>query len=126
MRLFIIVLALFVALPAAAQENPLKAVDLSKYQFDRAKETPLQAGQRLLEDLKAANPAVAANLLEAARYEIQKDETEKFARQSGSVMWAYGVAWAVLALFAAGLFGRQRRLARELEELEARVRVEKT
>jgi hypothetical protein len=111
------------AAPAAG--NPLQGVDFAPYQVDVEREAALVTGQRFLADLKAANPRLASSVLEVARYEVQSDETAKFTRQSSKVMWAYGAAWSILAIFGATLFARQLRLGRELGALEARVRAEK-
>jgi hypothetical protein len=125
--LVLAVLAVLAAGPrvARADDNALKQTDLTKYKLDREKETPLQAGQRFLDDLKAVDPGVASNVLEVARYDIQKEETAKFAHQKTFVLRAYGVLWAILAVFAATLFFRQRKLSAELADLEARVKTEK-
>ena len=81
----------------------------------------LEAGRRLLADLKAANPAVWASVVEAARFDIQNEETDKFARQKNYVIYAYAALWVILLLFVVGVFARQRKLNAELVELEKRV-----
>lgn len=124
MRVMFILIALVatVATGAAGRANPLSSLDLARYEWQRDKEFAAQAGQRFLDDLKARSPEVAANVEDAVRYKIQAEEARKFARQRRFVIAAYGTVWAVVALFAAAIFARQRRLAAQIEELESRLR----
>ena len=112
--------------PPAAADNPLAGVELDKYKLNReAGDIPLEAGRRFLDDLGAVSPEVRASVTDAVRFEIQKDETDKFARQKNYVLYAYAALWVILIVFVIGVFTRQRHLAGELAELERRVSVEK-
>jgi hypothetical protein len=123
------VLALLLATAVAHADPPVapaKPPDLGNYKLDREKgDIPLEVGRRFMTDLGAYDAELAASVEEAVRFKIQQDETVKFTRQRGYVMWAYGAAWTVLVCFALGLFARQRSLNRALAELEARVAKEK-
>jgi hypothetical protein len=68
---------------------------------------------------------VQASVVDAVRSEIQAEETARFARQNKFVLWAYGAAWAIVAVLVAALLLRQRKLAAELSALETRVKIEK-
>jgi hypothetical protein len=108
--------------PAPPGANPFTGVSLDKYVPNVEKgDLALEAGRRLLADLKAANPAVWASVVEAARFDIQNEETDKFARQKNYVIYAYAALWVILLLFVVGVFARQRKLNAELVELEKRV-----
>ena len=108
--------------PAPPGANPFTGVSLDKYVPNVEKgDLALEAGRRLLADLKASNPAVWASVVEAARFEIQNEETDKFARQKNYVIYAYAALWVILLLFVVGVFARQRKLNAELVELEKRV-----
>jgi hypothetical protein len=113
------------AAPPPAAGNGLAGVNFEKYEPADDRETPVEAGQRFLADLGVASPEVKANVTEAVRYELQKDETDKFARQKKWVLRAYGVAWSLLAVFGVALFMRHQKLAADLAALEARVGSEK-
>jgi len=143
MRRLLLTLVVLAALaaPAAAQEpapaapaptaapaagNPLSGVNLEKYKLERDKgDIPVEKGRLFLDDLKVASPDAWASVVDAIRFEIQKEEAEKFARQKNYVIYAYGALWVILLLFVIGVFTRQRHLAAELAELERRVGVEK-
>ena len=91
--------------------------------YDRTKGEPLAApGERFLDDMRACDATFAAAVVEATRYKIQNEETEKFIRQKSFVIAAYAIAWGVLALAALALWLRQRRLTREIAELESRLK----
>jgi hypothetical protein len=108
--------------PAPAGANPFIGMPLDRYAPNVEKgDLALEAGRRLLADLKAANPAVWASVVEAARFDIQHEETEKFGRQKNYVIYAYAALWVILLLFVVGVFARQRKLNAELVELEKRV-----
>jgi hypothetical protein len=126
MSRLLFIFVLFVSAPALAQDNPLASVPLGKYEVNReAKDDPVLAGRRFLADLEAKSPAVHASVVDAVRSQIQADETARFARQNKFVLWAYGAAWALIAILAGSLLLKQRRLAADLAELEAKVKVEK-
>jgi hypothetical protein len=110
------------AAPAPPGDNPFKSIALDRYVPDLEKgDLALEKGRQLLTDLKAASPAAWASVVEAARFEIQNDETEKFARQKSYVIYAYAALWIILLVFVVGVFARQRKLNAELAELERRV-----
>jgi hypothetical protein len=114
--------------PAAAAPgaSPLQGVNLDAYKVNLEKgDIPLTVGRHFLADLKAASPETWASVTEAARFDIQSDETAKFAHQKQFVIYAYGAIWVILVLFVVGVYTRQRRLAAELAELERRVSVER-
>jgi hypothetical protein len=114
--------------PAAPAADPsaFQSPAFHKYKINPEKDDiPLTKGRQFLADLAAADPELKASVTEAVRFEIQNEETEKFARQKGYVLWAYGALWVVLLVFVVGLLLRQRQLAAELASLEARVKVEK-
>jgi hypothetical protein len=118
---------LLLVLPATAfaqdSAGPAKCFsDPGRWAFDRTKETIAKAGERFFEDMRKCDPTFAAAVTEAVRYEIHKDETEKFTRSSKYVMAAYGVAWAILAISGLLLWLRQRRLNDEIGALEAKLR----
>jgi hypothetical protein len=92
-----------------------------RWSYDREKETLAAPGERFLDDMQRCAPSFAAAVVEAVRYQIQKDETDKFVHQQGFVVGAYGVAWALLAVGALAVWLRQRRLAAELRALEQRL-----
>ncbi len=121
--------ALAAAAPVASADrakNPLGGARLEKYMLDReAGEIPVEAGRRFLDDLSALSPQVRASVTDAVRFEIQKDEADKFARQKNYVLYAYSALWVILLLFVVGVFSRQRKLAAELAALESRVSREK-
>jgi hypothetical protein len=117
------VLALLLVLGGVAHAaDPKCFANPERWSYDRDKESLQQAGERFLGDLKACDPTLAASLLEVARYEVQDKETRDFVHQRGFVVWAYGVAWSLLALSGFFLWLRQRRLGAELVVLEARLR----
>jgi hypothetical protein len=93
-----------------------------RWSYDRDKESLQQAGERFVDDIQACDPTLAASILEVARYRVQDKETRDFVHQRSFVVWAYGVAWALLALSGFFLWLRQRRVATELVALEARLR----
>jgi heme exporter protein CcmD len=93
-----------------------------RWTYDRAKEPLAAPGQRFLDDMKACDATFGAAVIEAVRYAIQKDEHDKFMRQSTYVIAAYAIIWAVVAGAALTLYLRQRRLLRELADLEARLK----
>jgi hypothetical protein len=120
MRLVVILAALLIA-PAAHADRCLASLDESRYAFERGKEDLAQPGERFLGDLRPCNPQLVAAVEEAVRYQIHDDEAKKFARNTGFVQLAYGVAWAVLAAAALGLYLRQRRLQATIEDLRRRL-----
>jgi hypothetical protein len=128
-KILLVVLVTLVSLPARAQNaqlNPLAGVPLHKYEVNREKQDdPVLAGRRFLADLEVVSPAVQASVVDAVRSQIQAEETARFARQNKFVLWAYGAAWAIVAALVGALLFRQRRLAAELADLEARVKIEK-
>jgi heme exporter protein CcmD len=93
-----------------------------RWTYDRAKESLTAPGQRFLDDMKACDATFGAAVIEAVRYAIQKDEHDKFMRQSSFVIVAYAIVWAVVAGAALTMYLRQRRLIRELADLEARLK----
>ena len=112
------------AAPAGA--NPLAGVNLDAYQPNpETGNIPLVAGRKFLADLKGTSPEVWASVVEAARFDIQMDETMKFAHQKQFVIYAYAAIWVILIVFVVGLYARQRKLAAELAELERKVGVER-
>lgn len=90
--------------------------------FDRTKEALAAPGERFLADMQACDATFAAAIVETIRYKIQNEETEKFIRQRSFVIAAYAIAWGVLAVAAFALWMRQRRLTREIAELESRLK----
>lgn len=122
MRLRWMILVVLVAFAPAARANPLSGTNLDSYRWQRDSEFAAQAGERFLGDLKALSPEVAANLEDAVRYRLQSDEARKFAHQQRFVIAAYAVLWAILVVFAVVLARRQQRIARELDDLEQRLR----
>jgi CcmD family protein len=114
------------AAPAAEGANPLGSVSFDKYKLDREKgDISLDKGRLFLADLKAANPSAWASVTDAVRYDIQTEETRKFAHQKQFVIYAYGAIWVILLGFVVGLYARQRQLNAELAELERRISTEK-
>ena len=95
-----------------------------RWTFQRDKESLQQAGERFLDDMGACDPTLTASVLEVARYRLHDEELKKFTHQSGFVLWAYGVAWSLLAVSGLLLYLRQRRLTGEIAALEARLRAE--
>jgi hypothetical protein len=94
-----------------------------RWSYDRDKGESLSlAGERFLDDMQKCDSAFAASVFEVARYQLQSEEAKKFVRQIGFVEWAYGVAWALLVVSGLLLWLRQRRLNRDIAELEARLR----
>ena len=93
-----------------------------KWTYDRTKETLAAPGQRFIDDMQACDPSFAAAVIEAVRYQIQKDETDKFFRQVNYVIAAYAICWALVAIAGLTVWLRQRRLIRDLAELEARLK----
>jgi hypothetical protein len=93
-----------------------------RWAFDRDHETSAAPGERFLEDMHTCAPTLWADVVEAVRYQIQSEEAEKFVRSRKIVTVAYGIAWAALAAVAFTLWLRQRRLAAEIGQLEARLR----
>lgn len=93
-----------------------------RWTFDRTKEALAAPGERFLEDMRACDATFAAAIVEAIRYMIQNEETEKFIRQRSFVVAAYAIAWGALALAALALWLRQRRLTRDIAELESRLK----
>ena len=93
-----------------------------RWTYDRTKEALAAPGERFLEDMQACDATFAAAVVEAIRYKIQKEETEKFFHQNRFVVAAYAIAWGALAAAALALWLRQRRLTREIAELEARLK----
>lgn len=90
--------------------------------YDRSKVSLAEPGKRFLDDMQACDATFAAAVTEAVRYQIQKEEHDKFMRQSLFVIVAYAIVWAVVAAAALTLWLRQRRLIRELGDLEARLK----
>ncbi len=109
---------------AAHAADPKCFANPERWSYDRDKETLQQAGERFLADMKACDPTFASTIMEVARYQLHDDELRKFTHQSGFVLWAYGIAWGLLAVSALLLFLRQQRLKGEIAELEARLREE--
>ncbi|MBI4511386.1 MAG: hypothetical protein HY698_17265 [Deltaproteobacteria bacterium] len=108
-----------------AQANPLAKLsdeDLSSYRWQRDKEFFAQAGARFLEDLRSRDKELAAAVLDAARYDIQQEEADKFARQKKFVLAAYGVLWGILVVFVTAIWLRQRRLTAALDDLEQKLK----
>ena len=103
--------------PAACFAHP------ENWSYDRAKMTLAAPGEKFFADLQKCDPTFAASVVEAIRYQIQKDETDKFMHQKQFLLAAYGICWAIVALAAVALWLRQRRLARELADLEARLKL---
>jgi len=93
-----------------------------RWTYDRTKEPLAGPGERFLADMQQCDATFAAAVVEAIRYKIQNEETEKFIHQRSFVIAAYAIAWAVLAAAAFALWLRQRRLTREIAELEARLK----
>ncbi len=121
MRLRLFLLLSLVSFAPAVPANPLAGASLDSYRWQRDKEFAAQAGERFFADLKAVSPEVAANVEDAVRYRLQSEEAARFARQQRYVLAAYAVLWALLVVFAVMLSLRQRRIAREMEELAARL-----
>jgi len=123
MRALLAVVVLLLSAGSAAAQVPAKCfANFERWAYARDKETLAAPGERFLEDMRACDPSFAAAVVEAVRYQIHKDEVDKFTRAKSYVFAAYGIAWAVLALSALGLWLRQRRLTAEIAALEARVR----
>jgi hypothetical protein len=121
MRTLVMILALSLA-PALAHAACLASLDESKYRTERGKQDIAVAGERFRTDLKACNPELAAAFTEYVRYEIHDQEAASFVRHAGFVKLAYGVAWALVALAAAVMYLRQRRLEQTLDALESKLR----
>lgn len=123
---FFAVLGLSSAAFAADVDTPpascFAAAHLDRWTYDRTKEALAAPGERFLEDMQACDATFAAAIVEAIRYKIQNEETEKFIRQRSFVIAAYAIAWGALALAAFALWMRQRRLTREIAELESRLK----
>lgn len=122
-------IALAVLTLAASSAHAVEArcfANPERWSYDRAKETLAAPGERFLDDVRACDASFAAAVTEAIRYRIHSEEAAKLTRSSHYVMAAYGVAWAVLALSAAALFLRQRRLTGEIAAMEARLRAAET
>jgi hypothetical protein len=105
---------------AAAQAKCF--TNTERWTYDRGKETLAAAGERFFADMQACDPGFAASVTEAVRYQIHKEEVEKYTRSKSYVFAAYGVAWALLAFSAVAVWLRQRKLTAEIAALEARVR----
>src|SRR6266702_2713806 len=121
MRALVLVLLLGGVAHAA---DPKCFANPERWNYQRDKETLQQAGERFLADMKACDPTFASTIMEVARYQLHDDELKKFTHQSGFVLWAYGIAWGVLAVSGLLLWLRQQRLTGEIEALEARLRAE--
>jgi hypothetical protein len=122
----IVVVMLSLPVVAQAQNASARVMDLSAYTLDRDKGvTPLELGRRFRTDLAKQDPVLADSVTEAVRFEIQIDETEKFIKHTTHVMWAYGIAWVLLVIFACVMYARHQRIAAELAGLEARLAKEK-
>lgn len=110
---------------AAATQLELSDEQLAPYKIKRGKsgnpaEPNAAAGQRFMQALEQRDAEIAAVVRDAVRYEVQDEETKKFARQKKFVLVAYGVIWALLAGFAFAMWQRQRGLIREIRRFEAR------
>jgi hypothetical protein len=121
-RALIALLVLGAAGAAAAQTPARCFANPERWAYDRTRETLAAPGERFLEDMRTCDASFAASVIEAVRYQIHKEEAEKFTRASSFVMAAYGVAWALLAASAIAVWLRQRKLTAEIAALEARVR----
>lgn len=124
LRSVVIAILLVAGVPAVAGANPLKdkltTADLEPYRA--APGQPLEkAADRFLADLKEIDPALSEEILVRAAYQVQQDELDKFGRQRGYVIAAYGVLWGVVAAFAVVLWLRQRKLTAALVDLESRL-----
>lgn len=93
-----------------------------RWTYDRTKQALAIPGETFLADMQQCDSTFAAAVVEAIRYRIQNEETEKFVHQSRFVIAAYAIAWGVLAAAALGIWLRQRRLTGEIAELEARIK----
>lgn len=123
MRVLVIIGLLCALAATAAAQTPSKCfAEPQRWAYDREKETLAAPGERFLEDMRNCDPSFAASVTEAIRYQIHKEEAQKFSRASTFVMAAYGVAWALLAVSALLVYLRQRRLLAEIAALDARVR----
>jgi tRNA(Ile2) C34 agmatinyltransferase TiaS len=122
--LFVAVLGLSSVAWAADVDTPPAScfAHPDRWTYERAKEPIAGPGERFLDDMRACDPTFAAAVVEAIRYKIQTEETEKFIHQRGFVIAAYAIAWGVLAAAALALWLRQRRLTREIAELESRLK----
>ena len=121
MRALVLVLLLGGVAHAA---DPKCFANPERWSYDRTKESLQQAGERFIADMQACDPTFTSALLEVVRYQLHDDELKKFTHQSGFVLWAYGIAWGLLAVSGVLLWFRQQRLIREIEALEARLREE--
>ena len=125
MRMVVLLVAVVVGVSGAgeaAAQAPAKCPDLAGYRFDREKDFAAQAGDRLLAEIRECNQDAYSTLVDSVRHQIQADETAKFANQRRYVIWAFGAAWALLALAALGIWLRQGKLRAQIDELEARLR----
>jgi hypothetical protein len=124
MRALVIVLAVGLLGGAAHAADPKCFANPERWSYDRSKEALQQAGERFIADMEACDPTFASTILEVARYQLHDDELKKFNHQSGFVLWAYGIAWGLLAVSGLLLWLRQQRLTAEIAALEARIRAE--
>lgn len=119
----ILVLSVLLGLAGSAGAvDPKCFQNLERWSYNREKETLAAPGERFLEDLRACDSSFAASVVEAIRYQIHAEESQKLTRSSRFVMAAYGVAWGLLALSGVALYLRQRRLQAELAALESKLR----
>ena len=92
---------------------------IGAYEVDRAAgQTTRAAGEVFLTDLAAVSPGVAANVRDAARYQLQQEEADKFARNQQYVLWAYGLAWLLPLGFSVYVWRRHRQVTARLDHLE--------
>lgn len=120
-------LLLINGLAYAGPPGPLDVTDeqLAPYKIKRDEsgnpaEPTAAAGQRFMAALTERDAEVASLVRDAVRYEIQDEETRKFARQKKFVLVAYGVIWALLAGFALAMWLRQRSLILQIRRFESR------
>jgi hypothetical protein len=128
MRKLILLVVLLLVLPGIARAADVNVPPAScfaqpeRWSYDRDKQSIATVGEQFIADMQKCDPTFAAAVTEGVRYQIQKEETEKFLRQKDFVLAAYGIIWGILAVAGLALWLRQRRLVRELIELEARLK----
>jgi heme exporter protein CcmD len=93
-----------------------------RWTYDRKNDALATPGKKFLDDMQACDATFAAAVTESVRYQIQQEEHDKFVKHSSFLIAAYGIVWAVVAGAALTIWLRQRRLIRDLAELEARLK----
>lgn len=127
----LLVVALSLLLPAVAGAQTTPPADraacfarLAQYTWERGQEAKVNAGLEFMAALQQCDELLATAVNAQAEYRVHDKEAKIFASQRDLVIAAYGVIWVIMVIFLVAIFMRQRRVARQLEELEAKVRAE--